>query len=196
MKRYRGVQIIRQGVLAITIATLISSGGGLLLRSVEQRLLEVSALLILLPALMDMAGDFGCIIASRLSTAIYLGEIEVDASYIRAIRSIKRNDRMKDFVSTVLLVAFLSSLYLGFATVVLTWVTRRPPLPLGKIAGVAVLGGGCLIGMVLVTSLAVGILVRHKNLDLDNVTIPIVTAVGDVGGIASLLFISKLVGLI
>jgi mgtE-like transporter len=194
--RYRGVQIIRQSLLAITIATLISSGGGLLLRSVEQRLLEVSALLILLPALMDMAGDFGCIIASRLSTAIYLGEIEVNTSYIRTIKSIRRNDRMRDFVSVVLVVAFLSSLYLGLATVTLSWLTRGPPQPLGKIVGVAVLGGGCLIGVVLVTSLAVGILARHKNLDLDNITIPIVTAVGDVGGIASLLFISKLVGLI
>jgi mgtE-like transporter len=203
MTRYNVWRIMREGMITTLLAALINSSAGFLLRSVEKKLLMVPALLVIIPALNDMAGDFGCIISSKFSTMLYLGTVKLYKrkhflnffSYFLMVKDVFKNKKVVEFISTIFVLAIFSSLYLGFATVVLSLITGIVILPT-KVLLLAFFGGISLTIIVLFSALVVGAIAYKKDWDPDNVTIPIVTSIGDVGGIISLLFISKLIGLI
>ena len=61
-------KIMKESIKILILASLISSLGGIGLESVNVKLIALLPLLILLPAMNDMIGDFGAIISSRIST--------------------------------------------------------------------------------------------------------------------------------
>ena len=67
------IKTVKKGLLVLIIMSFVSSLGGTGLETVKSKLLLLTPLLIILPALNDMTGDFGSIIGSRYTTIIYLG---------------------------------------------------------------------------------------------------------------------------
>jgi len=63
--------IIRESLKVLIFASIISSLGGLALEQIKQIFLSVLPLIILLPTMNNMVGEFGTIIASRFSTMLH-----------------------------------------------------------------------------------------------------------------------------
>src|SRR3989344_4456058 len=63
--------IIRESIKILIFASVLSSLGGLALEHIKAIFVSVLPLIILLPTLNDMVGDFGTIIASRFSTMLH-----------------------------------------------------------------------------------------------------------------------------
>ena len=68
--------IIKESIKILLLASFISSLGGLALEQVRTLFLLILPLIILLPSLNNMIGNYGTIISSRFSTMLYEGEIK------------------------------------------------------------------------------------------------------------------------
>ncbi len=68
--------IVKQSIKILLLASLLSTIGGIGIQALQQKFFAFIPLLILLPALADMIGDFGTVVSSRFTTALYLGKID------------------------------------------------------------------------------------------------------------------------
>ncbi|MCL6500867.1 MAG: hypothetical protein K6T16_02435 [Candidatus Pacearchaeota archaeon] len=93
------IKIVRESIVVLIVSSLLSSIGGIALKSIESNLLILVPIMIILPALNDMVGDFGIILVSRFTTALYMHKrIKLVATHL-----------FKD----VLLVALISAIYIA-----------------------------------------------------------------------------------
>ena len=72
--------IIRESVKVLLFASLISSFGGFALEHIKVVFASITPLIILLPVLNDMIGDYGIIMSSRLATMLHEKKIKTALS--------------------------------------------------------------------------------------------------------------------
>ncbi|MCS7139287.1 MAG: magnesium transporter [Candidatus Nezhaarchaeota archaeon] len=186
MSFYKARNIVKEGVVSTAVAILISSFAGVLLEAKIESLLAVPSLLILVPSIADMSGNFGCMIGARIATALHLGVVRP---------KLERNSYLEKNVVAVLIVSIMSSMYLAFIASAASRLIGLAVEPL-KILQVTLLAGISLAMVVTVIGVMVAFISFRYGWDPDNTTIPMVTAVGDVAGVAMLLLTASLVGLI
>ena len=179
----RRITLHMGGAIALTPILDVAAGG--LLRAREPQLLAAPALLMMVPPFVSQAGALGGIFASRLTSKIQLGLVDVRARL--------RGPALID----VGLVAGLSiAVFVGIAAI-------------GGVlaAATGLAGGGSAIEVVLfagaiVTPLAIGVggalafATSRMGLDPDDQTVPVLTSVMDLAGIACLLAVATWVGVL
>jgi mgtE-like transporter len=172
----RWPRIFLQGLPFLALAALIELGGGLLLRDYLNFIELVPGVLILLPALTNLRGAVSGAMAARLGTAHTLG----------LVTATRGTPEVWENVKASLALALIASVASGlFAFAVAGALGLRA---VGLPALLALSVGAGLVGSAVMTAFtvwAVRVSLRHR-LDPDNVTIPLLTAVGDVVMIASL----------
>jgi mgtE-like transporter len=179
------------GVRAGFIALLISSGGdlvaGITLGSITGTLDRLPGLLVLVPAAIGMRGNVFGALGSRLGTQIHAGTF-------RASR------RIGTEVGQNMAGAILSSLAISAVLAVLAKVMSET-FGLGRTISIAdfmvvsVIGAILSSVVVLALTVAVAAFCANRNLDLDNVAAPIVTAAGDMVTLPSLFIATYLLGI-
>lgn len=68
--------IIRESIFILIFASVLSSLGGLSLEYIKGIFISIMPLIILMPTLNDMIGDYGTIVSSRFSTMLHEGKIK------------------------------------------------------------------------------------------------------------------------
>jgi hypothetical protein len=86
--------IIRESLYVLLPAAIISSLGGIGLEVVRTKFLTILPLVILLPALNDMVGDFGTVISSKFTIALYRGYIKEAWWRSQFVRELGRVERV------------------------------------------------------------------------------------------------------
>jgi mgtE-like transporter len=187
MATYRASRIVREGFTAITVSIVISTFAGAVLNLRLQSLLTIPVILVLVPPFNDMAGDFGCIVGARLATALHLGIIRP---------RIGRNTYLARNVAAVVIIAMVSSIYLSILVYAIGGIIGLELIPPLSMV-VAVFLSSILLALIII---AVGVVVSFVsyiyNWDPDNTTIPILTAMGDLAGVLTLIYISSLLHII
>ena len=179
--------IIKESVYILILASIMSSMGGIGLQSIQTSIITILPLLVMLPALTDMIGDFGTIVSSRFATMLYLGQI-------------KRKDwwhsrYMHKLFGIVVCVALIAAIYLG---TVATWIAVARGFVVDvvlfmKIIEIAIAATVMLIGLMFFLSVVGGFYIFSKKEDPNNFLIPITTSIADLG---SLIVFSVLVTLL
>jgi mgtE-like transporter len=167
------------------IALFISSGGdllaGLALSFMNDSLQKLSGLIVLIPAAIGMRGNIFGALGSRLGTGIHSGQF-----------SEGKEGR------TFLWQNVLGSAYLTLATCLFLGVAAHlisnalgsggqgPPIPILSFVTISILGG--VLGSVVVGGLSVviALLSHRRSWDLDSVSAPLVTAIGDIATLPAL----------
>ncbi len=67
--------IVKESIAVLLFASILSSFGGLALENIKGIFISLMPLVILLPAMNDMFGDYGAIASSRFSTMLHEGRI-------------------------------------------------------------------------------------------------------------------------
>ncbi|MDI6721514.1 MAG: magnesium transporter [Candidatus Aenigmarchaeota archaeon] len=180
-KSHAVATIIKESIKIIIIASVISSFGGVGLENVKEKFIAIIPLLIMLPALNDMIGDFGTIVSSKFTSMIYTGKINLK-------KGIMQSADFRKLVRNVFCVALISSLYLSIASYLLAYYKGFAfnAVILAKIIGVAVLCTLVLVSVIFITSVISGLYIYRKKEDPNNFLIPIATSLADLG--AMLLF--------
>jgi len=175
--------IIKESIKILLLASIISSIGGMHLKPVEGTLVTILPLLILLPALNDMIGDFGTIVSSKFTTMLYLGLLG---------RKWWQSKHVHELILTILIVALIASVYIGSLSYLMASAkgyTFSTAIFL-KVLIISIIATASLVGIIIIISIVGGIWIYKKKEDPNNFLIPITTSVADLG---SLLFFSVLV---
>lgn len=184
-KRMRSILLESAGIL--TVAPVISMFAGLTLNSEFGAFVRLPLLLALAPLLNGLAGDFGTIITSTITTSLHLGTIRprieknpILARYLAA-----------DFCSTI-----LASIYMYLVLYLLS-----PVLGLGTVNPLSfflliTLSGVIIISIIAVSGILVAFISYSRGLNPANVAFPVVTSIGDLSGAISLIMVARYLGLL
>lgn len=183
--------IIKESIKVMLFASVLSSLGGLAIENMKTAFISITPLIILLPSLNDMIGDFGAIISSRFSTMLYE----------RKIRTAERwwkNAELKKLFAQVIIVALAAVTLTSAAALIFSSIRagsyRTTPVVVTKIFTIALLDVVLLVSLLFVVSVLAGIYLYRKKEDPNNFLIPITTSVADFGnmiilaGLVALLF--------
>jgi mgtE-like transporter len=170
------------GVRAGFVALLISSGGdlvtGLTLASITHTLQLLPGLIVLVPAAIGMRGNVFGALGSRLGTQIHAGTFRLS----RRIDTPVGQNMAAAIVSSLSISAVLAVL----AKVMVDAFGIGRTISVADFMVVSVVGAVLSSVVVLVLTVAVAGYCANRDLDLDNVAAPIVTAAGDMVTLPSL----------
>lgn len=171
------VRAITRAMLPVLIVlTAVEIGSGLVLGSFEETLLQFPSLLVLVPVTIGTAGNFGSVLAARLSTAFHLGVLDFSST----------DDQLVGNALAVVALAGTLFPVVGAGAWVLTAVTVGAQLPIETVVLLSAVSGLILAGVAIVVSLLATYAAYRLGLDPDDVVIPVVTNTCDVLGVVVL----------
>jgi cation transporter-like permease len=177
--------IVRESLKILILASIISSIGGIGMEYISSKLVTIIPLLILLPALNDMVGDFGCIVSSKFTTMLYMGKVN---------RKWWKSRHLHKLFIVIAFTSFITSVFIGVAASVIAYwngfsLTFEVFL---KVLGIAVLSNLILVSVIFCISIIGGLGICGRNEDPNNFLIPITTSVAD---LLNLVIFAVLVGM-
>lgn len=167
-------KIVKESFKVLILASILSSIGGLGLQSIENKLVAIIPLLILLPALNDMIGDYGITITAKFTTALYERKIK---------RPWWRSHFVKHLYKVIIPIALISAVYISVLSIFIAYARGFSfDLVLSlKIIGTVILTTLLLVGIIFLIAIIGGLYVYRKKEDPDDMLIPITTSVADLG---------------
>lgn len=171
--------ILRESIKILCFAMVLSMFGGLALEYVRESLISFMPLIIVLPVLNGLIGNYGIIISSKFTTLLYTGK--VTDSWLR-------NKEVRKLFLQVLLVAFITailsaSISLTITTLAGTAIARYAAMKLFIIVIVDVL---VLVSALLLVAVYASKHFFKNNEDPNNFLIPITTSIADFGNMVVL----------
>ena len=150
---------------------------GLPLAHITGTLQELPGLIVLIPAAVGMKGTIFGAIGARLGTANVAGLLEPT---LRPGTVLQRN------VYVAVVTTFSSALWLAVLSVLASAAFGEPSISLWRLATVSIVGGAIGSALILMITLALSVLSFRRGWDLDSVSTPMVTALGDMTTLPSL----------
>ena len=184
-RSHAALTIMRESIKIVIFAAIISSIGGIGLENAREKLAAILPLLIMIPALNDMIGDYGTIISSKFTTMIYTGKVSVGAEALKS-------PELGKLARIIFIAAFISAIYMGFISYAIAYYNgfAFSAGTLMKVVGAAVLSTTILVLTIFFVSVFAGIYVYRRREDPNNFLIPITTALAD---FASMLLFSYII---
>ena len=175
---------IRQSLVALAILTITSTLAGVALGQNTDRLEDLPGLLLMIPAALALRGNIFGAVGSRLGTAIHSGTFRL---------SLRPGTVVGGNVSASLALSLFTSLILAvlaYAFAVGFGITDA--MPLEDFIVISILGGLLASVIILVGALLLTAGAVRFGWDPDNVTSPLVTAMGDLVTVPALLIVAAL----
>jgi len=174
--------IIKESIRVLLIASVLSSLGGLALERIKMLFLSLVPLVILLPALNDMLGDYGTIISSRFSTMLHEGKVK---------GSPWKNEEMRKLFVQIFIIALLLAIISAAIAIGISKVSgySMSMIDCMKIFAITVTDVMVFVCVLFIVSVVAGLHFFRKGEDPDNFLIPITTSIADLGNMFILLFL-------
>ena len=168
---------LRQGLVALAVSTLAGFVAGLTLAHITGTLEELPGLIVLIPAAVGMKGTIFGAIGARLGTANVAGLLEP---------TLRRGGVLQRNVYVAVVTTFSSALWLAVLSVLASAAFGEPSISLWRLATISVVGGAIGSALILMITLTLSVLSSRRGWDLDSVSTPMVTALGDMTTLPSL----------
>ncbi|HKZ49994.1 MAG TPA: magnesium transporter [Candidatus Nanoarchaeia archaeon] len=170
MKFYK--KILKESIKILIFASIVSSIGGIGIEALKIKIAAIIPLVIMLPALNDMIGDFGTIISSKFTTLLYQGKIRS-----KWWESSELGDEFRVISSIALFAAF----YLGAVSVLIATLQGAPIeiVEALKIMAISFMATATLVMIIFFLAIIGGLWVYKRGKDPNNFLIPITTSVAD-----------------
>lgn len=175
---------LRQGLVALVLSTAASFVAGLTLGSITDTLDALPGLLVLIPASVGMRGTIFGAIGARLGTAIHAGLFEV---------SNRRDSVLGRNVEVGIVTSILSSFYLAAVAKLVAAAFGDATISFWDLVVISVVGGVIGSFVILLVTVAIAANGFHRGWDLDAVSTPMITAIGDMVTLPSLFVATLLV---
>jgi len=171
--------IFKESIKILLLASIISAFGGLALERIKVLFIYTTPLLVLLPALNDMIGDYGSIVSSKFSTMLHEGKIKKRWWGELEIKKLFWQILTISLTTAVisLIVAFIVSM---FSSYVIDFYSIL------KIVFIVIADVMLLVCLLFLTSIFAGLYYYKKKEDPNNFLIPITTSVADFGNMVIL----------
>jgi mgtE-like transporter len=174
---------LRQGVVALALSTFAGFVAGVVLGSITGTLEALPGFLVLIPAAVGMRGNIMGAIGARLGTGVAAGLFEP---------SLRRGGVLAHNVEVGLLSAILSSVYLAAIAKPVAAAFGERTVSFWDLVTISVVGGTLASIVILVVTIVVAVQSFRRGWDLDAVSTPIITALGDMVTLPAL-FLASLI---
>ena len=174
--------IIRNMFPLLIVLCSIVLIAGITLEGAEDMLREYAILAVMVPVMVDMGGNLGAILSSRMTSRFHLGTTTLDP-----------RDRIL-WANVAAILALGVTIFAGLGAS--AWAIGRmigSTIPLGDLLLIAMTSGMAVAVIAVVFSLGTTYVSYRLGIDPDDTTIPIVTNVVDVLGMVIFIGISALV---
>lgn len=174
MRKFK--KIFYQSLPALILASSLSSLGGISLSLVREKILFILPLLVLFPALNDMVGDYGTILASKFTTWLYRGTIPAHWYH---------SYRLRNLVKNILLIALFYAVLISFFALLISHLQgfSLTGLVSLKIFLIAIITTISLVIFLSLFIFSLGIFFYQRKVDPDNILIPFATSLADFGAL-------------
>ncbi len=165
----------------LVVLSVIVLWAGITLEEAEEMLAEYGLLAIMVPTMVDMGGNLGAILSSRLSTRFHLGTTDMDL-----------RDRVL-WANVAAVLALAGTVFTALA--VGAWLIGQvigAALPLATLLAISLISGFSVAIIAVVFSFLTTYGSYRLGIDPDDTTIPIVTNVVDVFGMVIFIGVSAL----
>ena len=171
--------ILKESLKMLLLASILSSLGGFSLETIRPLLLSVMPIVILLPALSDMIGDYGIIFSSKLATMLHEGRVG---------KKWWNNGDLRKLFAQILIISFFTATASSVAALGISWASGYgfTPLLAAKIMAISLLDTILLVLLMFLVAVVAGIHYFRKKEDPNNFLIPITTSVADFGNMVLL----------
>ncbi|HEX2240658.1 MAG TPA: magnesium transporter [Actinomycetota bacterium] len=177
---------MRQGFVAVCIASLTSLIAGLTLAGMSHRIDVVKGLFVLIPVSIGMRGNIFGGLAARLGTSIHSGLFEV---------STRREGILFQNVYAAVLLTISTATTMGLLARAIAALLGLETVSVWDFITMALIGGLLSSVVVLCVTVVLSVVSYRRGWDLDSVGAPLITAMGDVITLPMLLVASFLVGI-
>ncbi len=176
-------KILKESLKILIAASIISSVGGIGFEVLKVKIAALIPLLIMLPALNDMIGDFGTIISSKFTLLLYQKKIHKNWW-----KSFELGDQFR-IISTI---ALFAAFYLGVLSVIIAYIRGAAisVIEALKVIAIAFMSTATLVMVIFFLAIVGGLWVYKRGNDPNNFLIPITTSVAD---LSSLILFSLMV---
>jgi mgtE-like transporter len=155
----------------LVVLSVIVLAAGITLEDARGLLEEYGLLAVMVPTMVDMGGNLGAILSSRLSTRFHLGTTELDP-----------RDRVL-WANVLAIFALAVSVFTALAVgAYVLGVVVDAPIGLGQLLVISLVSGLSVSVIAVVFSFGATYLSYRRGIDPDDTTIPVVTNVVDVFG--------------
>lgn len=178
-------RVFAEMVAALLLVPVLDVLAGTLLESQSARLLAYPAILILIPPFISQAGALGGILSSRLSSKLAIGVITPSGLPERPA-----------VVDAAIVIAYAVTIFafIGLVGVALADLLERSSPSFWTMVGGTVLAGLIVLPILLAMGYYLAVGTTRFGLDPDNLSIPLITGVLDLAGIAAVLLAMSLSG--
>lgn len=177
---------MKQGFVAVCIAGLTSLVAGVVLAGMSHRIDDVAGLFVLIPVSIGMRGNIFGALSARLGTSIHSGLFAVSSD---------KNGLLYQNVVAATLLTVSTAATMGALARAIAGLLGMNTVPLWDFIVVALLGGLLSSTVVLAVTIVLSITSFRRGWDLDSVGAPLITAIGDVVTLPSILAASYMVGI-
>ncbi len=174
--------IVRTMFPLLVVLSIIVLAAGITLESAEAMIEQYGILAVMVPTMVDMGGNLGSIMSSRLSSRLHLGTVSFDP----------RDPILLGNVIAVLALAASVFTALAFGAYAIGAVLGIG-LALSTLLVISLVSGMSVAVVAIVCSIVTTYLSYRAGIDPDDTTIPIVTNVVDVFGMVIFIGVSWLV---
>ncbi len=161
---------LQQGATALALSTAAGFVAGLVLGSITGTLELLPGLLVLIPASVGMRGMIFGAMGARLGTGIAAGVFEP---------TLRRGGLLAQNVEVAVISAVLSSFYLAGMAKLVASAFGEDTVSFWDLVTISVVGGVLASAVILVVTVRLSIQSFRRGWDLDAVSTPMVTAIGD-----------------
>jgi mgtE-like transporter len=176
---------LRQGTVALALSTCAGFVAGLVLGSITGTLEKLPGLLVLIPAAVGMRGTIFGAMGARFGTGVAAGLFEP---------TLRRGSFLSRNVTVGILSSLLTSFYLAGVAKLVASAFGREVISFWDLVTISVVGGVLASSIALIVTIAIAVVGFRKGWDLDAVSTPMVTAIGDMVTLPCLFLASLLVG--
>lgn len=176
---------VRQGLVALALNSSTSLVAGAFLGSIDDTLKSTPGLLVLVPAAIGLRGNIFGAFGNRMSTAIHAGTFRW---------SLRREAVLGQSVVACVVLTMGMSLVLAIEARGIAGLAPEGSIGVLAMSTISILGGVVASVVVLVAALGLTAGAVRYNWDLDNVTAPLVSTLGDVLTLPALYMATFVVG--
>ena len=181
---WNAARIVRNMFPLLVVLSIIVLWAGITLERAEDLLRTYVVLAVIVPTMIDMGGNLGAILSSRLTTRFHLGMSALDPRDRILWANVGAIIALAVTIFTALaLGAYVLGFVLGFGT----------DVSLGALLAISLISGMSVAVIAIVFSFGAAFASYRLGIDPDDTTIPIVTNVVDVFGMVIFIGVSMFV---
>lgn len=164
-------RLILAGLGALLVSAVVSSIAGIYLGSVREVLALIPGLMVLLPSIIHIRGSIAGVFASRLSSAMHLGEFSID---------FEEGSVLGDNIRASFVITILIALVIGIFSYMASRIFGYPVISILDLVLISVVTGIIAGAVVTGITLLIALASYRYGLDLDMIGAPTVTTSGDI----------------